>query len=98
LDSYKQYFPLIKESFKLNIPLVGSLNFNDIRSNKKFMYPLLLSNFNHNNKKLFYFEIFSYITQLVYQLNYKKVQILNYSSNNAFLKEYFLKSILHKTD
>jgi hypothetical protein len=90
LDSYKQYFPLVKEAFKLSIPLVGTINFNNIESNKKFTYPLLLSNFNHNNKKLFYFEIFIYISKMVYNLNYINMYSSNYNSNNIFLKKQFM--------
>lgn len=82
LDSYSPYFPFIKEAAKLNIPVIGATNFSSIQTNKKILYTQLLSNFNHNNSKLFYFEVINYIINLSNSVVY-----LKRFSNNTRLKK-----------
>jgi hypothetical protein len=75
---------------------MGAANFNTLQTNKRILYSLLLSNFNHNNNKLFYFEVISYIINLCNSIVYSKKFLNSFSSKISHdLKERYI-DIIYK--
>lgn len=70
LEFYYPYFPLATEAFKLNIPIIGSLSFTTLNTNKKCLYPLLTTAVDSSKNKIFYTELIIYLINLCNPINF----------------------------
>jgi len=72
LNHVPAYRPIVNEAFQLNIPVIGSINFNTNFLDKKVAYNIYipLNNVSRTDFRLFFIEIFKYTLRLFNSLSY----------------------------